>query len=306
MQVRRTWWRGNNEEFLGRVSRLAQKRKWGQLVKAFRTALDKVAAAQGEADAPAAAAGAAAEAAAQQPAEGSGSKKQKRGSSGKKGGKASGAALPAEVVRQWQAFGSDLAAAEAAATAAEGGFAFAFVEGALVKAVQEGWWLLLDEMNLAPAEVSRGRGGDLAVVTANNHAGPCSWLTLGPLHRWRLDWHFAKISSFILGLPALHAHHPHPQALERLAGLLEEAGGGGLVIAERGDSEGVPRHPAFRLFGAMNPATDAGGQEWVPLGGWEGCMAVRRVQCSRCSLSCGSGVGWNAAGWQPPALLAGS
>lgn len=37
--------------------------------------------------------------------------------------------------------------------AAEKGFAFAFVEGALVKAVREGWWLLLDEINLAPAEV---------------------------------------------------------------------------------------------------------------------------------------------------------
>ncbi len=36
---------------------------------------------------------------------------------------------------------------------AEKGFAFAFVEGALVKAVREGWWLLLDEINLAPAEV---------------------------------------------------------------------------------------------------------------------------------------------------------
>lgn len=157
LQVRRTWWRGNNEEFLGRVARLAQKRKWGQLVKAFRTALDKVAAAQAEADAPAAAGSAAAEAAAQQPAEGGSAKKQKRGSSSKKGGKAaSGAALPADVVRQWEAFGADLAAAEAAATAAEGGFAFAFVEGALVKAVREGWWLLLDEMNLAPAEV----GGD--------------------------------------------------------------------------------------------------------------------------------------------------
>ena len=36
---------------------------------------------------------------------------------------------------------------------AEKGFAFAFVEGALVRAVREGWWLLLDEINLAPAEV---------------------------------------------------------------------------------------------------------------------------------------------------------
>jgi midasin (ATPase involved in ribosome maturation) len=50
------------------------------------------------------------------------------------------------------------------------------------------------------------------------------------------------------------------QALERIAGLLEDVAGGSgsLVIAERGDAEGVPRHPNFRLFGAMNPATDAG------------------------------------------------
>lgn len=31
---------------------------------------------------------------------------------------------------------------------AEGGFAFAFVEGKLVQALKEGWWLLLDEINL--------------------------------------------------------------------------------------------------------------------------------------------------------------
>ena len=31
---------------------------------------------------------------------------------------------------------------------AEGGFAFAFVEGKLVQALREGWWLLLDEINL--------------------------------------------------------------------------------------------------------------------------------------------------------------
>ena len=34
-----------------------------------------------------------------------------------------------------------------------GGLAFAFREGALVKAVREGHWLLLDEINLAPPEV---------------------------------------------------------------------------------------------------------------------------------------------------------
>ena len=146
LQVRRTWWRGNNDEFLGRVSRLAQRRKWGQLVKAFRAALDKVAAAEGQQQKPGGAGAAAA---------GSGSKKQKRASTGSGSGKKPAAAAPsAAVMREWQQFSGDLAAAEAAATAAEGGFAFAFVEGALVKAVREGWWLLLDEMNLAPAEVS--------------------------------------------------------------------------------------------------------------------------------------------------------
>jgi len=55
---------------------------------------------------------------------------------------------PAAAVREgWRRFAMDLAVAERAAAAAEGGFAFAFVEGALVKAVREGHWLLLDEVN---------------------------------------------------------------------------------------------------------------------------------------------------------------
>ena len=31
-----------------------------------------------------------------------------------------------------------------------------------------------------------------------------------------------------------------------------------IALAERGDLESIPRHPDFRLFAAMNPATDAG------------------------------------------------
>lgn len=53
----------------------------------------------------------------------------------------------------WQRFAREVTAAEKASMAAEKGFAFAFVEGVLVKAVRQGWWLLLDEINLAPAEV---------------------------------------------------------------------------------------------------------------------------------------------------------
>lgn len=164
--MRRTWWRGNNDEFLGRVARLAEKRKWGQLVRAFRAALDKVAAAEAQRG------GAPGEQQGQQA--GGGGKKQKHGGGGKakKGG--AGSAVNPEALQEWRAFSADLAAAEATATAAEGGFAFAFVEGALVKAVREGWWLLLDEMNLAPAEVGGllwkgGRGGGLCVSWGRCH-----------------------------------------------------------------------------------------------------------------------------------------
>lgn len=99
---------------------------------------------------------------------------------------------------EWIAFEADVAVAEAALMAAEGGFAFSFVEGALVQALQEGSWLLLDEINLAP-----------------------------------------------------------PEALERMAGLLDGPRGS-LVLAERGDGSAIIRHESFRLFAAMNPATDAG------------------------------------------------
>ena len=53
-----------------------------------------------------------------------------------------------ELRAEWRAFAAELATAERAAAVAEGGFAFAFVEGKLVTALREGWWLLLDEINL--------------------------------------------------------------------------------------------------------------------------------------------------------------
>lgn len=62
-------------------------------------------------------------------------------------------ALSEALHHDWRHFAASVAAAERAAAVAEGGFAFAFVEGKLVQAVREGWWLLLDEVNLAPAEV---------------------------------------------------------------------------------------------------------------------------------------------------------
>jgi midasin len=134
------------------VSKLAERKKWAHLTAAFRAALAKVdidvAAAgaeeqQPEANGTAAATGTAAGAAAgEQPS------KKRRSSSG-----SAVVVLAPSLKAAWHQFAGDLAVAERTAAVAEGGFAFAFVEGQLVKAVREGHWLLLDEINLAPPEV---------------------------------------------------------------------------------------------------------------------------------------------------------
>lgn len=45
--------------------------------------------------------------------------------------------------------------------------------------------------------------------------------------------------------------------LQRLCGLLDDPTGS-ITLTERGDAAAINRHPNFRLFAAMNPATDAG------------------------------------------------
>ena len=86
----------------------------------------------------------------------------------------------------------------------EDSFAFSFVPGALVEAIEKGKWVLLDELNLAPGEV-----------------------------------------------------------LQRLSGLLESVTSS-LILSERGDVTPIKRHPNFRIFAAMNPATDVGKKSLAP------------------------------------------
>lgn len=81
------------------------------------------------------------------------------------------------------------------------GMSFKFVEGAFITALRKGEWILLDEVNLAPAET-----------------------------------------------------------LQRILGVLDGENGT-LCLAERGDADYVERHPQFRIFACMNPATDAGKRE---------------------------------------------
>lgn len=48
-----------------------------------------------------------------------------------------------------------------------------------------------------------------------------------------------------------------PETLECIAGLLQSPTAS-IILSEQGSLEPVPRHPEFRLFGCMNPATDVG------------------------------------------------
>ena len=99
---------------------------------------------------------------------------------------------------RWKAFETKVEKFKIQKEQVESSFAFAFVEGALVKALQKGTWILLDEINLASAET-----------------------------------------------------------LQRLSSILDNPDGT-LSLTEKGDVDVLRRHPNFRIFAAMNPATDVG------------------------------------------------
>ncbi|KAI0577697.1 MDN1 AAA ATPase containing von Willebrand factor type A (vWA) domain protein [Pyrenophora tritici-repentis] len=108
---------------------------------------------------------------------------------------------------RWEKFAADLHDLEAQLASGSEAFAFSFLEGNIVKAVRNGDWVLLDEINLASSDT-----------------------------------------------------------LEALTDLL---GGGpdgnpSILLTETGNIERVVAHPNFRVFAAMNPATDVGKKDLPP------------------------------------------
>ncbi|KAM2509875.1 hypothetical protein PS1_034415 [Malus domestica] len=55
-----------------------------------------------------------------------------------------------------------------------------------------------------------------------------------------------------------------PETLQRVINVLEGEHGS-LCLAERGDIHYIKRHPKFGLFACLNPATDAGKQDFHSL-----------------------------------------
>ena len=85
--------------------------------------------------------------------------------------RAKGRRLPVHVRQMWRRFAWSVEEVGRKAEAIKGRFAFSFVDGVVIKALKEGHWLLLDEINLAPAELLErlcglleGKQGSVAVT----------------------------------------------------------------------------------------------------------------------------------------------
>ncbi|KAL2164658.1 hypothetical protein VTH06DRAFT_3875 [Thermothelomyces fergusii] len=104
---------------------------------------------------------------------------------------------------RWEMFSQSLDQFDRQIASGSSGFAFAFVEGKIVKAARNGDWVLLDEINLAS-----------------------------------------------------------PDTLESIAGLFQPSPS--LLLSETGEIERIQAHPNFRVFAAMNPATDVGKRDLPP------------------------------------------
>ncbi|KAG7088114.1 hypothetical protein E1B28_012139 [Marasmius oreades] len=109
-----------------------------------------------------------------------------------------------ESEAKWTAFKQEVDEFNSLHVEGKGKFAFAFIEGPLVKALRAGHWVLLDEINLAS-----------------------------------------------------------PETLECISSVLQSSTGS-ITLTEQGSLEPVPRHPNFRLFACMNPATDVGKKDLPP------------------------------------------
>jgi midasin len=83
---------------------------------------------------------------------------------------------------------------------------------------------------------------------------------------WPFLWAFLQSSNICLSSSRVlldEINLASSEILQRLLGLLDDRAGS-LTLTERGDVVPLPRHPDFRLFAAMNPATDAGKKELHP------------------------------------------
>ncbi|KAL1916197.1 uncharacterized protein VTP21DRAFT_5814 [Calcarisporiella thermophila] len=176
-----------NEKFIHKVQELYIKKDWVHFVKVVKRTTEKAALMLGDVEEREMA-----------------DEEEEHKSSKEIGAEKPRKQLYPELREQWKEFANRVKQFEVQLDRMQNQFVFTFLEGTLVKAVQRGDWILLDEINLATTET-----------------------------------------------------------LECLSGLLQSTEGS-LLLTERGDVKPIKRHPNFRIFACMNPATDVGKRDLPP------------------------------------------
>ena len=146
--VTRTWPAGNNVEFFRRLHSYSHKKKWVKLIHGFKIGVQKLLNSPTLLDPPTS----------QHLSEYLG-EDVKTQSDAKRPKLESDLILGKDIQNEWKAFINELSKVEAQVLMDERSsmntnahFSFSFIEGILVKAMKEGKWLLIDEINLAPSE----------------------------------------------------------------------------------------------------------------------------------------------------------
>ncbi|KAI8600925.1 P-loop containing nucleoside triphosphate hydrolase protein [Dissophora ornata] len=121
----RTFSRKKNQQFINLVDKLYVQSKWEALIKTWSQSIQM---AESKLD----------------------TGKQSSSTQGSEAG--SSKKISPALKRDWQTFADQLATLKETYSASSAKFVFSFLEGALVKAVRRGDWILLDEINLATTE----------------------------------------------------------------------------------------------------------------------------------------------------------
>ncbi|KAI1311961.1 AAA ATPase midasin [Mortierella claussenii] len=121
----RTFSRKKNQQFINLVDKLYVHNKWDALIKTWSQSVQM---AESKLDTG------------------------KQQSMDDKSGAAASKKLSPTLKRDWQTFADQLSTLKETYSASSAKFVFSFLEGALVKAVRRGDWILLDEINLATTE----------------------------------------------------------------------------------------------------------------------------------------------------------
>eukprot|EP00903_Cladosiphon_okamuranus_P014927 g13820.t2 len=138
-----------NARFCQAITSSFERRQWNRLSKGLRNAakmaIDKLDRSRSE----------------HHPEEGSSDsgRQSQRSNKAVRASAAGGLTSPSGQRRNWERFSTNADRFERQRVAVEGSFAFSFVEGVLVKAIREGKWVLLDEINLASAETLQRLAG---------------------------------------------------------------------------------------------------------------------------------------------------